>query len=63
MRYLLLLLPLVLVGCGYVDRGMAHLTGDGSETCHEGVTYLQFTSGATVMYNPDGSIHTCGEPK
>ena len=63
MKYLLLLLPLLLVGCGYVDRQMAKVTWDGSETCHEGVSYLQFTSGVSVQYNPDGTIHTCGDSK
>jgi hypothetical protein len=34
--------------CGYVDRMKAHYTGDASETCHDGIVYLQFTSGASV---------------
>lgn len=46
-------------GCGAIDRGMANLTGDGSETCHDGVLYLQFTSGVSVKYNQDGSLATC----
>lgn len=34
--------------CGYVDKKMAYVTGDASETCHDGIVYLQFTSGASV---------------
>ena len=48
-----------LVGCGQLDRSMAKFTGNASETCHDGVIYLQFTSGATVKYNQDGTIATC----
>lgn len=49
---------LTLTGCGKVDRGLASLTGT-AKTCIEGVMYLQFTSGATVMYNTDGTIKLC----
>lgn len=47
-----------LVGCGVVDRGVASLTGESS-LCVGGVKYLQFTSGASVAYTPDGKIETC----
>jgi len=53
------LITLTFSGCGAIDRGMANITGDGSETCHDGVVYLQFTSGVSVKYNKDGSIATC----
>ena len=53
-----LIVSFVLAGCGNVSRGVAKLTGY-SEHCVDGVTYLQFPSGATVKYNPDGSIATC----
>ena len=46
-------------GCGSVDRTLAHWTGDGSETCHKGVTYLQFTSGATIMVDREGKPVPC----
>ena len=59
MRILLLALVLLLSGCGGFDRSLAHLTGRGSETCQDHVIYLQFTSGATVKYLPDGHIATC----
>jgi hypothetical protein len=49
----------MLSGCGAIDRFVAKVTGDGSETCHDGVIYLQFTSGVSVKYNQDGSISTC----
>ena len=52
-------LALTLTGCGALDRLGAHITGDASETCHGGVLYLQFTSGASVAYNQDGTVKTC----
>lgn len=51
-------LALALTGCGAVDRGIAKFTGS-SEMCVDGVKYIQFTSGATVKYNTDGSIALC----
>lgn len=50
---ILILLALSLSGCGKFDRMLAAWTGDATETCHDGVTYLQFTSGATVKYTYD----------
>lgn len=50
---LIALLVLVLSGCGRLDRFFAGLTGSASEICHDGVVYLQFTSGATVKYTVD----------
>jgi hypothetical protein len=51
---------LVGAGCGRLDRGIAGWTGKGTETCVDGVLYLQFTSGVTVKYKPDGTVATCG---
>lgn len=51
-------LAFTLVGCGAVDRTVAKLTGV-AESCHSGVTYLQFTSGVTVKYTQDGKVATC----
>ena len=48
----------ILSGCGYVDRVAASATGH-STMCVEGVKYIQFTSGASVAYNKDGSVKTC----
>ena len=64
MRALLLILVAIsLSGCGRFDRFMAGLTGDATETCVDGVAYLQFTSGATVKYRVDNlgnyTVQTC----
>lgn len=48
-----------LTGCGAVERSAATFTGDGHESCVDGVIYLQFTSGVTVKYNQDGTVATC----
>ena len=50
----------VLTGCGWFDRNVAAIAGGASKTCVDGVMYLQFTSGATVAYNKDGTVKTCG---
>jgi hypothetical protein len=55
----ILMAVLLLAGCGRFDRWLSGLTGDATETCHKGVLYLQFTSGASVAYNQDGSVKTC----
>lgn len=47
-------------GCGQADRAMAFTTGNAQESCVDGVLYLQFTSGASVKYLPDGKVATCG---
>lgn len=39
----------LLSACGWVNRGTAHLTGT-TESCVDGVKYLQFPSGVTVKY-------------
>lgn len=48
----------LLAGCGRVERSVASWTGY-SRICVDGVQYIQFTSGATVAYNRDGTIKTC----
>ena len=58
---ILILCALTLTACGAVDRATANLTGNASEVCHAGVVYLQFTSGASVKYTPDGKIATCNK--
>lgn len=55
---MLLVVVLMLSGCGKFDRGVAKWTGS-AEVCVDGVRYLQFTSGASVKYNRDGTIATC----
>lgn len=44
--------------CGMASRIGASLT-EYSRICVAGVSYLQFTSGASVEYTPDGKIKTC----
>lgn len=56
---ILLVFCAVVAGCGKIDRGIAGWTGNASKTCVDGVEYLQFTSGATVAYNRDGTIKQC----
>lgn len=55
---LCMVLPVALAGCGKFDRGVAKITGS-AQVCVDGVLYLQFTSGASVKYNRDGTIATC----
>ncbi|MET0984886.1 MAG: hypothetical protein ABW034_05700 [Steroidobacteraceae bacterium] len=50
---------LSLSACGNFERGVAKFKGH-SQQCVDGVMYLQFSSGATVKYRPDGSVWTCG---
>jgi len=60
MKLILIMMPIIaLVGCGQIDREMAKFTGKGSATCYKGVEYVQFTSGASVAYNTDGTIKLC----
>jgi hypothetical protein len=55
---LAIMVALCLTGCGAWDRGVASVTGI-AHTCVDGVMYLQFTSGASVAYLPDGKVRTC----
>ena len=50
---------LTLAGCGAIDRASANFTGDASKTCVDGVTYLQFTSGAAVQVDQAGKPVPC----
>lgn len=60
MKYMILIvLAAFLSGCGVIDRKVAGLTGNASETCIDGVTYLQFTSGATVKVDRTGKPVAC----
>lgn len=58
-KIMLIVMLASLSGCGYVDRKAAALTGGASETCIDGVVYLQFTSGATVKVDQKGNPVTC----
>lgn len=52
------LTALLLCSCGVVDRTIAHYTGY-SELCIDAVTYIQFTSGATVKVDLQGKPVQC----
>jgi hypothetical protein len=56
----LCLVCLGFVSCGKVSRTVAAVTGYSIE-CVKGVEYIQFTSGVSVAYTPDGRIKTCNE--
>lgn len=59
MKYLVILsAAVILSGCGWFDRQVAQFTGHG-KVCIDGVTYLQFTSGATPQYTIDGKLVAC----
>lgn len=59
MRILLLMAAMFfLTGCGAIGHMWAGLAGE-YESCVDGVKYLQFASGVTVKYLPDGKIATC----
>ena len=49
----------IVSGCGRFDRKYASITGKPAETCVDGVTYLQFTSGATVKVDLNGKPVAC----
>lgn len=50
---------LAVSGCGKMDRAVAGFTGDAVKTCVDGVTYLQFTSGAAVQVDANGKPVPC----
>jgi hypothetical protein len=50
---------LLMSGCGWFDRKVAAAFGGAAKSCVDGVLYLQFTSGASVAYNRDGSVRSC----
>lgn len=58
MKMIMIGVLFALVGCGKLDRHIANFTGS-SESCIDGVRYLQFSSGASVKYTRDGKIATC----
>lgn len=49
---------LALSGCGMVGHENARLSGY-SKLCVDGITYLQFTSGAAVQVDKTGNPVTC----
>lgn len=57
--FALILLSISLTGCGWFDRKVAAVTGGATKTCVDGVTYLQFTSGAVVQVDANGKPVAC----
>ena len=58
MKIIAIFFCLSLVACGKVDRQVAYITGS-SESCIDGVKYIQFPSGVSVKYTREGRIATC----
>jgi hypothetical protein len=56
--FIICVLCILAVGCGQFDRATATITGN-SESCVDGVTYLQFTSGACVKVDINGKPVGC----
>ena len=50
---------LSVTACGQLDRELASMTGSASKTRIDGVTYLQFTNGATVQVDQTGKPVAC----
>lgn len=64
MRYvfgtvLTLLVLLSSAACGKIDNTVAAWTGNATKICVDGVTYLQFTSGAAVQLDRSGKPVPC----
>lgn len=53
-----LIAVVMLCGCGQLDRSIASVTGN-AESCIDGVTYIQFTSGACVKVDINGKPVGC----
>lgn len=56
---ILITLLLSLTSCGWLKRQTSNFTGNAIETCHKGVTYIQFPSGATVALDRKGEPLKC----
>lgn len=60
MKYVIVgLCAMFIVGCGKIDRTIAAYTGKPANVCVSGVLYYQFTTGAAVAYNKDGTVKVC----
>lgn len=57
-KILLICLIVLLTGCGAAEKTGAWLSGY-TEICVNGVLYYQFTSGASVAHNTDGTVRLC----
>ena len=64
MKYVILLS--LLTSCGYyINRTTSQITGKPISICHNGISYLQFVSGATVEYEKAwaGELEPYAEPR
>lgn len=50
---------LFLIGCEASPRDKALYYGKPIEVCHRGVTYLQFESGVTTMWDLNSHVVPC----
>lgn len=59
MKFIVLIIcSITLCSCGVAEKFTAGISGS-SKGCVDGVQYIQFTSGASVAYNTDGTIKLC----
>lgn len=60
MKFLILILPFMLIGCGRFERLYTHYTGDLTYKCsRSGVEYVQSDSGLAVHLDRDGKVVQC----
>lgn len=57
-KLIVFIAALMLTACGQIDQLDAQLTGY-SKVCVDGVSYLQFSSGATAQLDSTGKPVTC----
>ncbi|QXP83728.1 hypothetical protein [Methylococcus sp. Mc7] len=57
-RLILIAATSVLSACSVGERINTAVTGHSTQ-CIDGVEYVQFASGASVAYSPDGKVKTC----
>ncbi|UZR29871.1 hypothetical protein [Methylococcus mesophilus] len=58
MRLILIAAMSVLSACAVGERINTAVTGHTTQ-CIDGVEYVQFPSGASVAYSPDGKVKGC----
>lgn len=54
-----LVMLLALSGCGSFKRSVANITGAPFVYCYDGVSYLQFPSGAALAVDKNGLPLSC----
>jgi hypothetical protein len=58
MRLIFMTAMSVLSACSVGERINTAVTGHSTQ-CIDGVEYVQFASGASVAYTPDGKVKSC----